>query len=324
MITEDQKIIEFNPKNQLNLYGYRKYFELFVELYNENKLPKVILLNGPKGSGKATFAYHLINFFLSKNEEYSYNIGEFKINHLNSSYKKVNSDIHPNFYLIQNDLSSKSIKIDRVRDLLKFVTQTTYQKGSKIVMIDNIEEMNINSHNALLKSIEEPTDNTMFVLIHDNNSKIPFTIKSRCLEFKIFFNQKEKEEIFKKIIKENNIELDYNLLLNNLYFDTPGNLLSAYFTLADKDVNILYNDLNFIFHLIEIYKKDKNNQILNLITLWIEKFYNNLCLSKTDNSYLYFYNFSKIMHLINNMKKFNLNEKNIFISVMDILKYDQK
>ena len=63
----DTEIID--PKQQLFLYGYKYYFESFVQLYKKNKLPNVVLLNGAKGLGKSTFVYHFINFLLSENEE---------------------------------------------------------------------------------------------------------------------------------------------------------------------------------------------------------------------------------------------------------------
>ena len=52
-------------KNQLRLFGYDDYFNTFIKLFHKNKLPNTILLNGLKGSGKATFAYHFINYLLS-------------------------------------------------------------------------------------------------------------------------------------------------------------------------------------------------------------------------------------------------------------------
>ena len=68
------------PRNQLNLYGYDYYFNLFLNLYKKNKLPSAILLNGQKGIGKATFAYHFINFLLSRNEENFYSMQSYTIN----------------------------------------------------------------------------------------------------------------------------------------------------------------------------------------------------------------------------------------------------
>ena len=52
------------PLYQLNLYGYNKYFDLFVKLYQNKKIPSINLFSGPIGIGKATFAYHLINYIL--------------------------------------------------------------------------------------------------------------------------------------------------------------------------------------------------------------------------------------------------------------------
>ena len=49
-----------NPVNQLTLFGYENYFNIFIKLFKNNKLPNRVLLNGPKGIGKATFAYHFI------------------------------------------------------------------------------------------------------------------------------------------------------------------------------------------------------------------------------------------------------------------------
>ena len=69
---ENLKIV--SPNNQLHLYGYEYYFNYFIKLYEKNKLPNTILLSGQKGSGKATFAYHFINYLLSQDEENKYSL----------------------------------------------------------------------------------------------------------------------------------------------------------------------------------------------------------------------------------------------------------
>ena len=51
-----------------------------VDLFEKNKLPNKILLSGQKGLGKSTMAYHFINYVLSKNEKFEYNINNFEIN----------------------------------------------------------------------------------------------------------------------------------------------------------------------------------------------------------------------------------------------------
>ena len=57
-----------SPKNQLHLFGYKSYFNFFVELFKKKKLPNTMLLSGSKGLGKSTFVYHFANYILSKEE----------------------------------------------------------------------------------------------------------------------------------------------------------------------------------------------------------------------------------------------------------------
>ena len=63
------------------------------------------------------------------------------------------------------DYLEKKIKIEQIRKLLVFLSKSTYYKGVKIVLLDNAEYLNINSSNALLKAIEEPSKDTYFFII---------------------------------------------------------------------------------------------------------------------------------------------------------------
>ena len=99
------------PKTQSNLFGYENYFNSFIKLHKENKLPNVILLSGPNGSGKATFAYHYINYLLSYNERDKYSVNDFTINPENKSYKHLCDNTHPNFSLIENGEQNFSVTI---------------------------------------------------------------------------------------------------------------------------------------------------------------------------------------------------------------------
>ena len=151
------------------MFGYKNYFDSFVKIYRKRKLPNVFLLNGPKGIGKATFAFHFINYLLSSDEENKYLTNELKINQNNISYKLVTKEMHPNFFLLQNNSLDENIKIDQVRNLLKFLNKSTFSRNLKIIMIDNAEYLNINSSNALLKALEEPSSNTFFFIIHNSS-----------------------------------------------------------------------------------------------------------------------------------------------------------
>ena len=200
MKTTDECTETLSPKNQLRLFGYENYFNSFITLFEKKKMPNSILLSGLKGLGKATFTYHIINYLLSKDEERKYSIKDFAIDKHNLSYKLLSTNTHPNFFLIENNLLEKDIKIEQVRNLLNFLNKSTYTRNLKIIMIDNAENLNLNSSNALLKAIEEPQNNTFFFIIHNSASKILDTIKSRCTEFKFGLTTSKKVNIFANII----------------------------------------------------------------------------------------------------------------------------
>ena len=89
---------------------------------------------------------------------------------------------------ILDSIDGENIKIDQIRKLLLFLNKSTYYKSVKIVLLDNAEYLNINSSNALLKAIEEPSKDTYFFIINNDSQKIMNTIKSRCIDFVIYFN----------------------------------------------------------------------------------------------------------------------------------------
>ena len=309
-----------NPKSQLDLFGYNKLFDSFITLYKKKKLPNVMLFSGAKGLGKATFAYHVINYILSIGEDNKYLSENFKINPDNVSFKLLQNNMHPNFFLLDNTPFDENIKIEQVRNLVKFLNNSTYFKDLKIVFIDNAEYLNLNSSNALLKSIEEPFKNTFFIIIHNAAFAILETVKSRCIQFKFHLNILEKKNIFKKIAQNYKFNFSDVDLENFFYFETPGNLLKCLAALHDSNCDIFNDHLPCILFLIDKYKNKKDPELLNLVTLLIENFYNELSLKFSSNINNYFINKNKISYLINDMKKFNLDKKNVFTVITGILK----
>ena len=96
------------PINQTNLFGLDYFFLELADLYKNNKLPNKILLSGQKGLGKSTLAYHFINYVLSKNEDFEYNINNFEINYENQSFKTVINKSNPNLILIDINEEKKN------------------------------------------------------------------------------------------------------------------------------------------------------------------------------------------------------------------------
>ena len=306
------------------LIGYKNLFNHFVDLESNNKLPSKILLSRQEGIRKSTFVYHFINYLFSKNDQYQYSVNDFLINVENSNFKQVNSGAHPNLFLIENSPDETEIKIDKIRSLLKFLSKTTYKQDLKIVLIDNAEFLNINSSNALLKAIEEPLQNTYFFIVHDSASKISKTLKSRCVEFKLFFDYNNKKDIFKNIINLYSTDNKLDQFIPNLLFDSPGNIAKFYLMLKNENFDPDADRLSCIFFLIEKYNDEKNQEILDFITLNINLFYNELLLSDNRNLINHFFNQTEILRKIDQMKKFNINNKNVLFWIKDILLHERK
>ena len=127
------------PINQKKLYGHINDLTNIIELYNNKKLPNKIFFSGPKGIGKATMSYHLINYVFSKDEEYKYNFKDFAINELNKSYNLINKNIHPNFHLIDVANGKKSIEISQIRQMINYSTKSTFNNNERIILIKNVE-----------------------------------------------------------------------------------------------------------------------------------------------------------------------------------------
>ena len=299
-----------NPRNQEKLFGYSKLFKHFIELFEYKKFPSKIIISGPKGIGKSTFAYHFINYIFSKKEENSYNFTEQKIQKNNRSFNLIKKLSHPNFYLIDILEGKKFIEISQIRKAINYSQKTSFDDNYKIVLIDNIELLNLYSANALLKIIEEPNEKLLFILIHNNSKKIINTIKSRCIVFKKQFTHNENLSIANDLTNSNLQDLFNNSIINH-YF-TIGDFLYLY--------NLSYtNKLDFkkmslkelILHLINFKLYKNNPDLTNLIYKLIESYFH---YSFLNNKNLDIYNlYEYFIKKINYTNKFNLDIESLFL-----------
>ena len=242
-------------------------------------------------------------------------MNKFEITEDSNTYKQIKTGTHPNFFLIDTNIGDNEIKIEQTRNLLKFLSKSTYKRDLKIVLIDNFEKLNLNSSNSILKAIEEPGENTFFFIVHDSSYKMLETIRSRCMNFKVYFNQDKKNQILKSILESHEIDQQYISLFDDLFFDSPGNILIKILILNQFEKSSELNSIENVNFFLETYLNEENPILLNFGCFFIQKFYYELCLKNSSNSGIYFQNYSKILKQINNMKNFNLNEKNVLTSI---------
>jgi DNA polymerase-3 subunit delta' len=160
-------------------------WDAVMQQQNANRLPHALLVSGEKGSGKRHFVESLVRKLLcTANTDFA--CGDCK------SCQLMLAGTHPGFIDITVEEKSKAIKIDQIRVLMDFSNKTAQIGNIKIAIIEPAEQMNANAANALLKCLEEPSGNSLIILLsHAPNRLLP-TIRSRCQT--LAMNKPNKEQ----------------------------------------------------------------------------------------------------------------------------------
>lgn len=288
--------MNLEPLKQTKLFGLDNEIKELFYLFENNKLPKQIMLSGPKGIGKCTMSYHLINFVLSVNEENPYDAKNLIINENNKSFRLIKNSVNPNFYSIDIIDEKKKIDINQIRNLIIDLNKSSFNHKPRFVLIDNVELLSISSINALLKIIEEPNNNIFFILINNNKKMLP-TLKSRCLNFRISLSHKKVIDISNELL-----DLDVRNIINKSlmnYYLTPGKILNL--IRISKEYELDLKSLNLRTFLKNVIKKKiyRNDIMANNIM------YDFIEFALTESIDLY----SNFINKIHSLKKFNLDEE---------------
>ncbi len=216
-----------NKKDLILCHGSK--IEFLENIIEGGKIPHAFLFTGAKGIGKSAVANIFAKMLLSigstppKQEEEPDSMDlfgdvlpkvEVKTSRINPIVSdKVDNGNHLDLYLLNKpqDDDKKNIGIDEVRALGRFLSLTPGESIFRVALIDSIDDFNTNSANALLKILEEPTKNTILIIICHSKAGLLPTIKSRCHEINFkALNKEEFEKSFSKVGHEN-IEDIYEL-----------------------------------------------------------------------------------------------------------------
>jgi DNA polymerase III subunit delta' len=94
----------------------------------------------------------------------------------------LRSDSHPDFHSVRLLEDAQQIKVDQIRELIEALSLSSYRGGYKVAVVENADSLNANSANAFLKTLEEPTNKTLLIMIAKPSHRLPPTIASRCLK----------------------------------------------------------------------------------------------------------------------------------------------
>ena len=141
------------------------------------------ILSGPKGIGKATAAWRITEkLFASPQETGLFGDAPQMVNDEDPEVRLIRAGSHPDVLVVEADSSKASggISVDQVRAVIPFLAHTPSRGSWRVVIIDALDDMNINGANALLKTLEEPPEKAIIMLINHQSKPVLPTIRSRA------------------------------------------------------------------------------------------------------------------------------------------------
>ncbi len=141
----------------------------------QQRLPHALLFSGPEGIGKQMLAQQLAGSLLCEHPDEDGQVcGQCR------PCGWLRAGTHPDLLLLQPQEEGKAIKVDQIRELCTKLTMTSHGGRYKVTIIWPANAMNVNAANSLLKTLEEPTNGTLLVLVTSAPGRLPATILSRC------------------------------------------------------------------------------------------------------------------------------------------------
>ena len=149
-------------------------------LIEKQQFPNALLIHGPEGTGRRLLALWLVGRLLNSPEM---DPGPAIL--ASNSLDPDTMPQHPDFQLVQPEPGKQSISINRLRDLIAFLSLTSHQSGMKTALINPAQAMTTAASNSLLKTLEEPPGKTAIILVAEAASRLPATILSRCRRVRV-------------------------------------------------------------------------------------------------------------------------------------------
>lgn len=146
-------------------------WQLLMQRVARDNLPHSMLITGPQGTGKSDFAHAFAHYLLCTGE---------KICDTCKGCHWFNANSHPDYYLVEPEEGKSSISINQIRELVTKLTKTSTAGGYQVVIIEGAQRMTTAASNALLKTLEEPNGQVVFMLVTAERARLPATIISRC------------------------------------------------------------------------------------------------------------------------------------------------
>ncbi len=179
------------------------------QCHEQGRLPHGLILHGPGGVGKENFSRRLAGFLLCLNDSTPL---QEACGHC-AACKLYRASTHPDLYELDVPEGKKNIGIDQVREVVRWQGMKSHLGGYKVVRIKDAHKMSISAANALLKTLEEPSGDTVLILLTPNPGWLLPTIRSRCRALKFGLPPRQLALEYLKKHAENSTELEMALAI---------------------------------------------------------------------------------------------------------------
>ena len=171
-----------HPREIFDLIGHEAAEAAFEASRQRGRLHHAWLLTGPEGVGKATFAYRAARRLLGAPANPAHGVLGANPDHPVS--RQIIARSHPDILVIErvgeDGKVRKVIPVDEARRLAEFFSKSPASAPHRVAIVDAADDLNINAANALLKTLEEPPERGILLMISHSPGRLLPTIRSRC------------------------------------------------------------------------------------------------------------------------------------------------
>ena len=226
------------------LRGHEAQIAQVEESFKTGKMHHAWLLTGPKGIGKGLFAKYLAASILGQDESQTGLFGDaspfsLAVDPQTPVMRQIMQNAHPDYLYIapSDDEKNKSgaIKVEQIRTLTPFFSHKSATGGWRVAIIDNLDSVNVQGANAMLKMVEEPPEKTVIILIARAAGSVLPTIRSRCRELR-FDHLSTQDQL--SLLQEHLPDADHAALAQLAAFS--GGSMGYALEVAQTDVLDLY------------------------------------------------------------------------------------
>jgi DNA polymerase-3 subunit delta' len=184
----EPEIAAVHPRETNVLFGHREAELGLLNAYRSGRIPHAWLIGGSAGIGKATLAYRMARFVLAHRNPNAGDVQQALTLNVDPSdpvARHVAAGAHGGLLTLERTLNDKGvlrtvITVDETRETISFFGSTAAVEGWRVCIVDTVDELNPNAANALLKILEEPPRQSLFLLVSHAPARVLPTILSRC------------------------------------------------------------------------------------------------------------------------------------------------